>query len=399
MNIIYISGYYKPAYVYGGPVHSVAALCEGLQRQGAQVTVLTTNANGERLLDVPPGEPQCVDGVEVHYYPIERRGLGPFYSSALNRAVRASVPGADLVIADMLWGYALRPVGEACEAAGVPFVVPARGQLFPWALAHSRLKKQIYLRLFSRRYLRQAAGIQCTDPLEVQAVQRLAWAPTPFVVPNGLDFGEFRRLPERGRLRQQLGIPLEAPVLVFVGRLTRIKRPDLALQAVAAAQHKGLAAHLLVAGPDEDHLGAELRQTAAALGITAQVHWLGLLSRGEVRQALADSDLFILPSEVQENFSMATLEALAAGLPVLVSDGIPMGRWARQAGAGLVIDGEPEGYARATLELLGDRARLAEMGMRGRQLVEERFDLPAVARQALAQYEALAATGRPLPDN
>ena len=69
MHIGVVFPYYKPATVYGGPVRSVSALCEGLMKAGAQVTVLTTNANGAEALTVTTGQPVNVDGVPVYYYP------------------------------------------------------------------------------------------------------------------------------------------------------------------------------------------------------------------------------------------------------------------------------------------------------------------------------------------
>jgi hypothetical protein len=66
---LHVTPIYEPAYVYGGPARSLPMLCRSLVRAGAEVTVLTTNANGATDLDVPLGQPVDLGGVEVRYYP------------------------------------------------------------------------------------------------------------------------------------------------------------------------------------------------------------------------------------------------------------------------------------------------------------------------------------------
>jgi glycosyltransferase involved in cell wall biosynthesis len=122
-----------------------------------------------------------------------------------------------------------------------------------------------------------------------------------------------------------------------------------------------------------------------------------LLQGEKILQALADADLLLMPSAIQESFGMSALEALAAGVPILTSEGIPIGRWAEEAGAGLVVPCRSQDFARATRDLLSQPAQLQKMGERGRRLVKERFDLPVVARQMLAQFKAIITTGKPLP--
>ena len=94
---------------------------------------------------------------------------------------------------------------------------------------------------------------------------------------------------------------------------------------------------------------------------------------------------------------MSAAEAMAAGLPILVSDGVPVGRWAEEAGAGRVVPCSAAAFTQATLELLARPEQFKIMGRRGQALVREQFDSSPVARQMLAQYESIIATGRPLP--
>ena len=123
MRILCVAAYYKPARVYGGPVQSLAALCEGLARAGAEVTVFTTNANGEQAaLDLPTDRPLDVGGVQVHYFPVSKwvSRLFPFYfySSQLGRACREIIKCYDVLYLPGNWTYPFRVGARAAITQG-----------------------------------------------------------------------------------------------------------------------------------------------------------------------------------------------------------------------------------------------------------------------------------------
>jgi glycosyltransferase involved in cell wall biosynthesis len=398
MKILYIISYYKPAYVYGGPVKSISLMCEALAGLDEEVSVWTTNANGRERLDVPLAQPVEVDGVAVSYYPlvaIPPRGF--FYSPELARACREKIHSFDLVVHETLYTHALGAGVAACRRSRVPYIIPLRGQLLPWSLRQRPWKKRIYLALLGRRALRHASALHATDPFEARKANALGLRAPIFVVPNGIDLSRFTSLPDRGHWRARLGIDPQALVVLFAGRLHRKKRPDLAVEALAAAQGGPRQVHLLMAGPDEEHLVSSLYSQAQRLGCAPRLHFLGLLGREEILTALADADLLVMPSEPDsENFGMSTVEALAAGVPVLVSEGVPVGVPAAAAGAGRMVPCVSAAFAQAARELLANPETLPAMGEKGRSLVKQRFDLPVVARQMLAQFRAIVATGKPL---
>jgi glycosyltransferase involved in cell wall biosynthesis len=397
LRVLYVTGYYKPAFVYGGPVLSTAGLCEGLVEADCDVTVLTTNANGSGLLDVPLGEAVNIDGVPVWYFPLAC-GKSYFYSPMLARALKEMVADYDLAVLDALWGHGLSVGSKACQRAGVPYVVPLRGQLLPWALKQKRLKKWLYLALFGRRYLNGAAAFHCTDVAEALGVQVVGLSPPTFVIPNAIDAAAFKNMPAKGWLRTQFGIPEEAMVLLFLGRLVAIKRADIAIDCLLAARGVYPLVHLVIVGPDQDGLLGSLVEQAKNLGCLENVHFTGLMGSGDVRQALADADLLLMPTEVQENFGMAAVEALAAGVPILASDHIPVGRWADAAGAGRVVPATSASFCEAIRELMSAREELASMGQRGRKLACEKYDKPVVIRDLVSQYKKIVNRSSPPGD-
>src|SRR5437879_4703541 len=303
MRVLYICSVYKPAYVYGGPARSVPSLCEGLAESGADIEVLTTNAHRRTRLDVPLNRRLEVDGVPVTYFPIV--GERYFYAPALVEAARQQVERFDMVEIDALFSALFEPVAAVCRRAGIPYVVPPRGQLLPWALQEKRWKKMLYLRLAGRRGLNAAAGIHCTHAVEAESLQRAGVRAPSFVVPNGLEV-RASPAPDSGRpLRARLGIPDSARLLLFVGRFHRVKRLDVAVATLAAIE----SAHLLLAGPDEENLQSALRKQASASGCAHRLHVLPIQSADSLQRIYAAADLFILPSEI-ESFGMAAAEAM-----------------------------------------------------------------------------------------
>lgn len=397
-RVLVVSQYYKPAYVYGGPVRSLSALAEGLARQKVNVAVFTTDANGAARLKVPLHQPVNVNGVEVTYYPLAVRSWGSFYySPELAQACRIKVREYDLVLIEALWGHISGPVTTACKRYQVPYIVTPRGQLLPWSYEKKHLKKRLYMSLFARRHINGAAAIRCTDAVEAKALEAFNFCAPTFVVPNSVDTALFSALPPRQCLRKRLGIPAAATVLLFLGRLHQKKRPDIAVAALTATQELPGDVHLILVGPDQMGMGATLMEQAQRAGCHQQLHLVDLLEGTDVLQAFAAADLLLMPSEPHsENFGMSAVEAMAAGLPVLVSDGVPVGRLAQEAGAGCVTACTNKDFSAKTCELLADTANLRLMGNQGKKLVAELFDNTSVAQQMLSQIQAIIQTGRPL---
>jgi glycosyltransferase involved in cell wall biosynthesis len=387
MRILWVVSYYKPAYLYGGPVQSNSALCEALARQGAEVTVLTTNANGPHRLAVPLNKPVSVEGVQVFYYPLVR--LAPksfFYSPELVRAIERMAEEFQIAILDTLFTHAMGPAANICIRRRVPYVIPLHGQLLPTALKHRHIKKRLYLALAGGVYLNRAAALHCTTWTEAQAAAKLGLDTHSFVVPNALDVKTLARPLQAAHFKTKLGIRADDRVVLFLGRLHRVKRPEIALQAFAAMGLPDV--HLVYAGADEEHLESKLRSLARALRCADRVHFAGLLDSTGVRQVLAETDLLMMPSEM-ESFGMSAAEAMAAGVPVLLSHGVALGHWVEEAQAGRVVSGTADAFAQAGRALLSEPALLRAMGERGRELVQRRFAPANIAKQFLTECESI----------
>jgi glycosyltransferase involved in cell wall biosynthesis len=277
--------------------------------------------------------------------------------------------------------------------------VALRGKLMPWALHKKPLKKQLYLSFTGRKHLNNAAALHCTIAEEEQAVKDLSLDAPTFVVANAVDLSGFEEMPERGFYRRKFGIPDDEYVLLTLGRLFHVKRPDIAVNTLSAVRANGVKAHLILAGPDSESMIPALKTQARELVITDYVHFTGLLEGDDVLRVLADADLLLMPSEVTENFGRSAAEAMAAGLPIIVSKGISIGAWAVQAGAGMQVDCTNEAFAQAAMTLLSQPDTLPEMGRRGADVAQREFASDMVAQKMLAHYRAIVQTGAPLGEN
>lgn len=363
MRILHVVPTYLPARRYGGPIVAVHGLCKALVRRGHEVTVFTTNVDGPGSLDVPIGRPVEMDGVRVHYFaPLVRR---LYASGAMWRALRREVPQHEVVHSHAVWLWPGIAAGDVARKANVPYVLSPRGMLVPELIAKkSAMVKRIWLHTFERQNFAHASGVHFTSALEqTDAARTGVPIRNPFIVPNGID------------LVPRPDVPRDENTIVFLGRINWKKGLDRTIEELPDN------ARLLIAGNDEERLTPKLQELARSRGVADRVQFLGPVYDDAKWELLARASLFILLS-TSENFGNAVLEALMMETPVVVSEGVGLAEDVRRAQAGIVGTGE-------LAELLGDRERRAEMGRRGRELVEREFAWESVAARMEAAYRAL----------
>jgi glycosyltransferase involved in cell wall biosynthesis len=387
LRVLHVTPYYAPAFVYGGPTRSVPLLCRGLVAAGANVKVLTTDANGEDRLDLRLDQPHDVGGVEVHYFHRLSRSRR-FRSPELEHACRQMVGTVDLVHITGLWNHPAAVAAAIARRAGVPYVVSPRGMLMAWEFSHKGWKKRPYFWWREAPSLRRAAAIHCTTTAEQQAVMDRIPGLRTFVVPNGIQVEEFESLPGRNCFRGHLGINPNVPLILFLGRLHEKKGIDALMNAFLRLKEDRSDAHLVIAGPSEDEYEYRIRTWIGDNGLTRSVHVTGELRDRERLAALRDADVFALLSR-SENFGMGVAEAMACGVPVVVSPGVGLSDWVRDWHAGIVTQVDELSASAALCSALDDAAGPQLMGKNGRRLAETVFAMQAVGQRMLEEYRTL----------
>ncbi len=383
MNLVHLTPYYAPAYAFGGVTRAVEGMARALAQRGHTVTVLTTDALSPDARYV--GAPYAMqDGVRVVRVP--NRSL--WLRGRLNLS---TPPGMGHIAADLLQNADLLHAHEFRTAENL-LVTPAAARLgVPMALSpHGTLTlstgrgglKAAWDRLLSPALARRfgaVIGLTAQEADQARAAWTAFGASARFaVVPNGVDADEFAHLPDPRGFRERYGLG-DAPICLFMGRLHPRKGIEVLVRAFRLADLPE--ARLVIAGPDEG-MRAELEPL-----LDARMVVTGYLAGADRLAALAAADLFCLPA-TGEGLSMAALEALAAGLPVILSPGCNLPE-AAEAGAGVIVEPEVEPLAAALRDLLSDPQKRAAMGSAGRRLARDRFSWASVAEQLEAVYAEL----------
>lgn len=392
IRILFVVPYYKPAYIYGGPVRSIPALCEGLSRLGCAVTVFTTNANGDSELDVDTRIPCLMNGVKVCYFPLKKSPF-LFYSPALKQACVEQIRAFDLVYIFSCWTYPFIPATRAAVKAGIPFVISPRTAFMRATWQGKFLKKITYHLLFERSLINRASALHYTSQLEIEQSRWLRLRGKPVVVPNPVDISEFAVLPRRGSFRERHGIAADEKVLLFLGRVEPRKGLDLAIRAFGRIASSCGPARFVIVGPEEDAHVRELKDVADSLGVAGRVTFTGMLAGPERLAVFRDADLFVLTS-LGENFAMSVVEAMAAGLPVLVTDMVGVAPDVAAHGAGLVVPRGEQAVASAIERLLSSEELRRTCGEAGKRLAQTAYAPDAIARLWLDQFGPLALKSR-----
>ena len=383
MKLLHVVPTYVPAWKHGGPIRSVHGLCRALVARGHEVTVFTTDVDTNGA--VPVNQPVAVEGVEVWYFTVSMpRRL--YRSPAMGRALRERIRGFDVVHLHSVFLWPTMEAARAAERAGVPYLLAPRGMLVPDLLRRrGRWRKALWIRLFERRTLAEAAGFHATTELEAEEAARLGLPMPPvFVVPNGID-------PDPDS--DGLLAPVPEPFFLFLGRLSWKKGLDRLIPALAHVPE----AHLAIAGNDEEGYRPKLEALAREAGVADRIRFLGPVDGPEKAALLHRAVALVLPS-YSENFGNSALESLAAGRPVVVTPEVGLAEVVREEGAGIVTDGAPTHLGAALNNLLADPATADAMGRRGADAARRRFGWAAVAAQMENVYEKVrSGAGAPSP--
>jgi len=372
--------------VDGGPNLAVRAISRGLASRGIDVTVATTNAAGDGSLDVPLDSPVIDDGVVYRYFARTVPGAWKF-SWPMTRWLWANAAAYDVVHVHALFSYATIPGCRAAAHAPVPYVLRPLGTLSEWSLGHRRWKKRPYYALLERSHLEMASAIHVTSDAEAEDVARLGYATRTRVIPLGID------VEDRPPARVRRGSSHEPLRLLFLSRLHEKKNVPLLLRALAEDANLPRPVLLTIAGDGEPRYRDELVALSKQLDLADRVRFVGHVDGDAKRDLLAQSDCFVLPS-AHENFGLAVAEALAAGLPAIVTPGVALSRDVRDAGAGLVADATESDLASAIRWAADHPAALIEMGERAWQLAHRDLSWDRTCERLVALYAELTAAPR-----
>lgn len=361
--------YFTDSREIGGAEHALLLLIEHIDRESWKPTLLYNESAGigplvERARSI---------GAEIRAVPAAPEGLtGAGRVPGLVRMLRRSPPA--VFHAHLSWPLAGKYPLLAAVLARVPAVV-ATVHLYPdFSIDRSTYAQE---RMLAARV---GAYIAVSDDIARRLVRGLGWPRSKIeVIRNGVPHTP--PLAADPRLRSQLTGGSDRPVVLTTARLAPQKGVEILLEAAALVPD----AQFVVAGEGPGR--ADLEARARAIGLGDRMLFLG--HRLDVPQLLAASDVFVLPS-LREGTSLAILEAMASGLPIVSSaiGGTDELIVSGQSGI-LVQPGNPREVARALRLLLQDAGFSSRLGAAARMRAGTQFSMSAVASRVTAVYEAL----------
>lgn len=375
--------------IYGGPSQMVMGLSSALAKQGVDVTILTTKANGDAgqaPLDVPLEIPVSQDGYQVRYF-----NCSPFrrYKFSVGLLRWLSRHGKDYDIAHI---HALfSPISSAAawisRQQNLPYLLRPLGTLDPADLKKKRQLKKVYTSLFEKANIEQAAAIHFTSLQEARISDKFGASTPDVVIPLGVSLPP---LPSPGMVRQQLDLARDIPVVLFMSRIDPKKGLDLLIPALEQLLAEGIEFQFVLAGGNPQDSDYEMQIRQKILNSTlGKVTLIPGFVKGELKAGLLqDADLFVLPS-YYENFGIAVAEAIATGTPVVISKGVYIWEDIAQAEAGWVCETTLESLINQLRIALGDAQERSRRGENGKLYAKTHYSWEAIATQMLQTYQSL----------
>jgi glycosyltransferase involved in cell wall biosynthesis len=368
----------------GGPSVVVHNMLEALGRRGVAAEAVTTDDDGgPARLDVPLDRFVEFQGQRVRFFP--RQTLKYAYSAPLRHWLRANIRGYDIVHTHELFTFAPLAAARLARLARIPYLMTPHGALDTWGMRNkSRLVKAASIRLVEGPLLASASAVNFMTALEQSRAARHQLSFRPLVLPAGIVDPE---PPQVNTVE-----PIDAlagerrPVLLFLARIHPIKCADALLRAFAGLEDRDSV--LVIAGGGDPPLLDSLRHLARELEIDERVKWLGFAGAAGKRWLLSRATLFVLPS-ISENYGIAAVEAMQAGLPVVVTAGCGLADFVTRHGAGIVTDGSVATLRSALAALLANKEVARGMGAAGRRAARQELSLDAFGERLETSYRRL----------
>jgi len=387
MKILHVINTLSPR--YGGPVKACKALCSSLAHAGEDVTIYTTDLNypiGVR--DVVLNQEIKQDGYSLYYFHVQFNSY--VFSLDYFKAIKNNINKFDIVHIHGIYRFPQAVTAYFCRKYNLPYIIRPHGSLSPYLFNSKRrkLRKRLYEYIIENRNLNNASAIHYTTEEEMVLAKPLGLKSNTFISPISIDISKYDDLPVKGIFRGKYKIDNNKKIILYFGRINFVKGLDILIKAFAKTLNRFQNVLLVIAGPDNEGYQTQVEQWIKNERIGTNVIFTGMLIGDEVLELLRDTDIFVLPSYT-ENFGIAVAEAMACGLPVVVSNKVNIYRDVLKAGAGLVTNCDSNEISDAFFQLLENEKRRKTLGRAGVKLVKEKYSPDKVVKNVIKLYHSV----------
>lgn len=375
------------ASAHGGPTRAIALIERALIARNVNVETATTeDDDGPRRHNGRPfGMSFSENGVIRHYFP---KWLN-FYTVSPGLAwwLVQNVPRYDVVHIHALFSFSSIVAAWASRWAGVPYVLRPLGTLTHYGLKQRRpWLKRLSLALLEAPALRHAAAVHFTSDDEQREAADCGVRMRGVVIPLGVEAHSAR---DPALVRARFPGLQDASYLLFLSRLDPKKNVEGLLRAFAqCVPHWPGDVRLLMAGGGDPSYVARLKALADDLQLSGRIVWVGHID-GELKaSALAGASAFVLPS-YSENFGIAAAEALMAGLPCVLGQGVAIAQDVADAGAGLSVTPDPAAIAVALMQVMADPQVRDIMSAHAAALAHDKYSAQVMGARLVQLYSVM----------
>jgi glycosyltransferase involved in cell wall biosynthesis len=311
------------------------------------------------------------------------------YSRPLAQWLAAHVREFDVAHIHAVFSHASLAAAKACRKAGVPYIVRPLGTLDPWSLRQKSWRKKLFWRLCVKQMLEGAARIHYTTSAERKLAESSLRLARGVVIPLGIEGDLFKQHAERHNGSSALS-SVTSPYVLVLSRLHHKKGLELLLPAfLSLVKYPEFAAwKLVLAGDGEAKYVDSLKSLVRGYGGKENVVFAGWVDGNRRSSMLREASLLALTS-YQENFGLCAVEALACGVPVIVSPQVNLSQEIKAADAGWVAPLEPAALESALADALHNPDERARRGAAGRELTLSRFTWKSVANELTNLYNTV----------
>jgi len=345
---------------------------------GLDVDVVTTNAAGPKYLNLKDGAIQIEDGVNFHYF---QCNFLPnwFFAWSMRKWLELHIKKYDVVHLHVPFTAPFIMGAKICHKFGVPFVISLHGLIDPWCLKQKSWKKIPYLHLLEKKNLQRAKLLHATSIMEAEFVKSLNLSTEVIVLPLAVHKQNEptinRSLTDHNKIR-----------LLFLGRLHAVKALPCIFKAIRIIADSGLDIELNIAGVGDSLYELDLKKIAINEGVDDRIYWLGHVDEAVRSELFIKANLFVMPS-YHENFGLAAAEAMASGLPVILSDQVGLASDVIEFSAGLIVPCDDPSAIAVSVQTLMNAEKWLVSSMGAQELVRQKYGYQTFAKGLLSLYK------------
>ena len=385
MNICVVSHSFFPATCYGGPIFSTYELCKKLADLGHNIYVSTTNANCGSRLDLDTSKfIEIYRNLNVRYY-FEQ--IYWYFSFALIFGLWKDIKRSELIYIQYIFHYTVPLALFYSWVLNKRVVICPRASLSPWGINWrgkiSSLFKKSWINLFLRPFVSNVKWQGCSF-IEIKDIKSIFYKADCYELSDGINTSTFsseRSLNYIDVMKKYTDKDFSkvSDIVFSMGRLHKIKGFDNLIRSFSLVLKNKPDVKLLIAGSDEGSKFFLLHEIKR-LGLLDSVFLIGQLDDIEKKEVLSNSSIFALCSHV-ESFGIVVLEALASGLPVVVSNKT-IWKDLEKNKCGIFVSNKEDLFAEALLYALDTDYQTSDCV----NYVKSRYDIDIVSNDFISSF-------------